>query len=215
MRAVSDHCPIILDSTPPSWGLTPFRFENMWLTHKSFTSDFGKWWEEIVTSIWEGYKFLSKLKFIEGKVKQWNEEVFGDLRLQKQSLIRRIKELDGLEYSGIWNNELKEEWLTVKGKLERILIQEKRALCLKSRITWAKEGDANTKLFHRLLNARKAKNVITRLELEDGIVVDKEADIVRERTDFFRSLYKSDELIYGGIEGIEWQPISSHLADWL
>ena len=46
-------------------------------------------------------------------------------------------------------------------------------------------------------------------------MVDKEDDIVREITDFFKTLYKSDELSYRGIEGIEWQPISSHLADWI
>ena len=70
---------------------------------------------------WEGFKFLTKLKLIKSKVKKWNEEVFGDVRLQKQALLRRIKELDVFEYSGTWNNDLKEERLEVKGKLERIL----------------------------------------------------------------------------------------------
>ena len=59
------------------------------------------------------------------------------------------------------------------------------------------------------------ENVITRLEAEDGNVVEKEEDIVREITDFFKRLYKSEGLSYQGIEGIEWQPISSHLANWL
>ena len=31
-RAVSDHSPVILDTSPPKWGLTPFRFENAWCT---------------------------------------------------------------------------------------------------------------------------------------------------------------------------------------
>ena len=126
------------------------------------------------------------------------------MRLQKQLLLRRIEELDVFEYLGIWNNDLKEERLMVKGKLDRILIQEERALRMKLKVSWAKEEDAKTKLFHRLMNARKAKNVITRLELEDGIMVNKEFDIVREITDFFKRLYKSDELGYRGIEGIEW-----------
>ena len=109
VRVVSDHCPVILDSSPPSWGPTPFRFENMWLNHKSFPSDFASWWNDFDPSGWEGYKFRSKLKFIKGKVKSWNVEVFGDLRLKKHALLRRIKELDVLEYSGTWNNQLKEE----------------------------------------------------------------------------------------------------------
>ena len=76
----------------------------MWLNHKSFTPDFLNWWKDTVTSGWEGFKFLTKLKLIKGKMKKWNKEVFEDLRLQKQSLLRRIKELDVFEYSRTWNN---------------------------------------------------------------------------------------------------------------
>ena len=109
VRVVSDHCPVILDSTPLSWGFTLFRFENIWLHHKSFNLDFVKWWKDVVSSGWEGHKFMTNLKLIREKVKKWNGEVFGDLRLHKQSLLRRIKELDVLEFSRIWNNQLKEE----------------------------------------------------------------------------------------------------------
>ena len=130
-------------------------------------------------------------------------------------MLTRIKELDVLEASGSWNTHLREERFTVKNKLERILIQEERVFRMKSKFTWAKEGDANTKLFHKLMNARKAKNVIKKLEVGDGIVVDKETYIVREITDFFKGLYQSEGLRNRGIEGIEWQPISSYLADWL
>ena len=109
---------------------------------------------------------------------------------QKQSLLRRIKELNGLESSGNWNNELREERFIVRSKLEKTLLEEERALRMKTKVTWAKQRDANTKLFHSLWNARKSKNVITKLELEDGSFVDKEEDIVREITGFFQSLCK-------------------------
>ena len=32
---------------------------------------------------WEGYKFMTKLKLIKEKLKEWNVEVFGDTRLKK------------------------------------------------------------------------------------------------------------------------------------
>ena len=50
VRIVSDHCPMILESTPLSWGSTPFQFKNMWLHHKSFSSNFAKWWNDFVPS---------------------------------------------------------------------------------------------------------------------------------------------------------------------
>ena len=66
-----------------------------------------------------------------------------------------------------------------------------------------------------LMNARKAKNVITKLELDDGSIVDSEDDIVCEITGFFHRLYKTEGMRFRGIEGIDWQPIPQHLADWL
>ena len=215
VRVVSDHCPVILDSSPPSWGPTPFRFENMWLHHNSFPSVFARWWNVFNPSGWEGYKFMKKLKLIKGQLKKWNMEVFGDTRFKKQSLLRRIKELDVLEYSGSWNNQLKEERFVVKAKLEKTILEEERALRMKSKFIWAKEGDANSKLFHSLMNARKSKNVITRLELEDGRLIDSEEDIVREITSFFKSLYTTEGLSFRGVDGIDWQPIPTHLAEWL
>ena len=91
----------------------------------------------------------------------------------------------------------------VRGKLDKILFEEEKAFRLKSKVIWAKQGDANTKLFHRLMNARKAKNVITKLELEDDSFVDKEEDLVREITRFFQSLYKTEGVSFCGVDGIQ------------
>ena len=86
---------------------------------------------------------------------------------------------------------------------------------MKSKFAWAKERDANSKLFRSLMNARKSKNVIIRLELENGSLVDSEEDIVREITGFFSNLYKSKRMNFRGIDGIPLQPIPQHLAAWL
>ena len=158
---------------------------------------------------------MSKLKSIKGKVKKWNVEVFGDIRLKKHALLRRIKELDTLEYSSMWNNQLNEERFVVKANLEKLTLEEERTLRMKSKFIWAQEGDANSKLFHSLMNARKSKNVITRLELEDGRLVDSEDGIVREITGFFKSLYTTAGLSFRGVDGIDWQPIPRPLAEWL
>ena len=143
---------------------------------------------------------MTKLKLIKQNLKKWNVKVFGDTRLKKQSLLRRIKELDALESS---NNQLKEERYVAKTIPKKTILEEDRALRMKSKFTWAREGDANTKLFHSLLNARKAKNVITKLELDDGSIVDSEDDIVREITSFFQKLYQTEGTRFRGIEGID------------
>ena len=103
----------------------------------------------------------------------------------------------------------------VKTNLEKTILEEERALRMKSKFIWAKEGDASTKLFHSVMNARKSKNVITRLELNDGSLIDTEDAIVHEITGFFQILYKTEGLSFRGIDGIDWQPIPQFLADWL
>ena len=75
---------------------------------------------------------MTKLKLIKEKVKKWNGEVFGDLRLQKQSLLKNIKEVDALESSGNWNNQLREERFIGRSKLENILLKEEREIRLKT-----------------------------------------------------------------------------------
>jgi hypothetical protein len=54
--------------------------------------------------------------------------------------------------------------------------------CSRSRITWLKEGDANTKFFHMHARHRKRKNFIAKLEYEDGICTSHEekANLVDE-----------------------------------
>ena len=41
----------------------------------------------------------------------------------------------------------------VKRKLKKIFLEKERALRMKTKFTWAKEGDANIKLFHSSMNA--------------------------------------------------------------
>ena len=66
------------------------------------------------------------------------------------------------------------------------------------------------KLFHNLINGRKATNVITKLEKTDGELLTGEIGIVEEIISFFSRLYSSSHLRVRGIDGIDWSPI---LAD--
>lgn len=92
----------------------------------------------------------------------------------------KIGELDALEVSSRWNGSLHQQRFEVKSKIKEILLKDERALRMKSKFTQAKEGDANSKLFHRLMNARTSKNSITRLEQEYGSFAEGEDDIVKD-----------------------------------
>ncbi|PON51292.1 hypothetical protein PanWU01x14_217610, partial [Parasponia andersonii] len=215
-RLVSDHCLVILDTSPPSWGPAPFRFENAWVEHKFSKKDFEKWWKEISVQGCEGYKWMARLKQIRICLKKWNTEVFGDLRLLESALLKKVSALDVLEGSEDWNEQTREERVLLKSELHEILFKKDRAARQKVKIQWAKEGDAKTKLFHRMLNAQKSRNFISKIELENGEILNREEDIVREKWwGFCESLYSKGERQFIGIEGLEWAEISDSMSTWL
>ena len=95
------------------------------------------------------YKFQQKLKTLKIRIKQWNKESFGNIFQEKKQLDLRIQEVE-LEMSRQGpSTELKsEEWwllqhLNLKEKQEETLFEKN------SRIQWLRDGDRNTKLFHK------------------------------------------------------------------
>ena len=94
----------------------------------------------------------------------------------KRNLLGRLEVLDRLENSPEWNASLKDERLVIKKKMQELILKEERALTQKSKFQLVK-GDANYKLFHKLMNARKSRNFISKLEKVDGTLLVSENDI--------------------------------------
>lgn len=61
-HTVSDHCLLLLKRRGQKNGPTRFRFEIMWLRHKSFKQNVKSWWEEDVMENWAGLNLQLKLK---------------------------------------------------------------------------------------------------------------------------------------------------------
>uniref|UniRef100_A0A453N768 Uncharacterized protein n=1 Tax=Aegilops tauschii subsp. strangulata TaxID=200361 RepID=A0A453N768_AEGTS len=67
-----------------------------------------------------------------------------------------------------------ERWLrrTLKQLVLGLASLERTIARQRSRITWLKEGDANTQLFHLVANGRGMKNYIPSLTIEGRIITD-------------------------------------------
>lgn len=57
---------------------------------------------------WEGFKFMKKLEYVKHKVKTWNREVFGNVRLAKGHILVKIRRLDE-EFIGSLKEEARGE----------------------------------------------------------------------------------------------------------
>ena len=121
---------------------------------------------------------MKRLQKIKPRLKQWNNDVFGDMRMIEAGLNNKLMELDRMESSENWNEDLRKERVTLKKALNDIMVKQEIVTRQKLKVQWAKEGDANSRLFHRLLNARKSKNLISKIELDNGEVLTREEDCV-------------------------------------
>jgi hypothetical protein len=59
----------------------------------------------------------------------------------------------------------------LKSRILGLAFIEKCRARQRSRFTWLRMGDANTKLFHLMANARKRKNFIHSIQSENGLAV--------------------------------------------
>ncbi|XP_075473994.1 uncharacterized protein LOC142505056 [Primulina tabacum] len=187
-RITSDHFPLVLDLAKTKWGPTPFRFENVWLRDKSFKILTQSWWNNSNTQGWAGYRLMMKLKSVKGDIKKWNKEVYGMLEMKSADLSNKISRIDKLEGEGRASEGLVTERKEAKLMFEELTSRKNQINYQKSKIKWFKEGDQNTKFFHSLLNQRKSKSTIERLERNDGSVTTCDDEIVSIISKFYKGL---------------------------
>ena len=96
-----------------------------------------------------------------------------------------------------------------------MLLKEKVQWRQKSRVKWIKEGDCNSKFFHRMATKRRSRKFIKSLISERGETLSNIEVISKELVNFFGKLYSKPEGDSWRIEGIDWVPISGESAIWL
>ncbi|KAJ9678120.1 hypothetical protein PVL29_022881 [Vitis rotundifolia] len=215
LRWTSDHWPIVLETNPFKWGPTPFRFENMWLQHPNFKERFGSWWREFQGDGWEGHKFMKKLQFLKAKLKEWNKSSFGVLIERKKSILIDLANYDFMEQGGGLSPELLTQRALRKGELEELILREEIHWRQKARVKWVKEGDCNSKFFHKVANGRRNRKFIKELENESGLMLNNSENIKEEILRYFEKLYASPSGESWRVEGLDWSPISRESASRL
>ena len=93
-------------------------------------------------------------------------------------------------------------------KLEEIILREEIHWRQKAKVKWVKDGDCNSKLFHKVANGRRNRNFIKFLENERGLVLDNSESITEEILLYFKKLYSSPPGESWRVKGIDWSPIS-------
>lgn len=159
-RNISDHCALILKSKVLDWGPKPFRFLDMWQEDKDFNSFVKKKWENYRVHGNNIQMIMDKLRMLKSDLKWWNKEVFGYTYKLKLELTNRIQELDSLDdVDNLDDNKIMER-RELLSQLQVINMRNESLLQQKSRATWFKQGDSNSKYFYASIKWRRMRNEI-------------------------------------------------------
>lgn len=208
-RPTSDQYPL-LSFGAEKWGPFPFRFENVWLIHHSFSPLFEYWWKNTPLRGWPGHGFIQKLKTLKLVIKEWNKNTFGCIKSQQNQLLTELSILDNMEETGPFLDAHRLQRSTIKSQLLSLATNEEILWRQKCKSKWQKEGDISTKFFHRIVAARKHKCSIREILSRHGTSLFSESDIVNKFLSFYTDLYKKRSGCRTLPPSLSWDPIDSH-----
>jgi exonuclease III len=206
-RDVLDHCPLLLKRNGFDWGPKPFRFNNAWLDHKDFAKLVEEFWRLQRVEGWMGFVLKEKLKRLKIHLKDWHKREFGGGDERIAVIVEEIKEIDTRGESGsIADHEIILR-KTLFHELWRRLKSKDTAIYQSSRSKWLRQGDANSKFFHRCVAARKNINSLMALKVGD-IWIESPHHIREVVALYFENHFSSPVLIRPKLEGVCFPSLS-------
>lgn len=132
----------------------------------------------------------SKLSKVMAALREWSINVFGSVTQELKEIKAKVEELsiaDPLLHDA--------EIRMLYARMDELLYREEMMWLQRSRVAWLKEGDRNTKFFHRQAAWRSKKNKITRLKAEDSRFVENKEEMEHMAREFFQTLYLKDNSV--------------------
>ena len=133
----------------------------------------------------------------------WNKHVFGDVAFRKKCLLTEFLELDMREELQVLSLENRSRRTMIKADIEHLASLEEISWRQKSKALFIKEGDNNTRFFHRLANSHRRTNQIRGMEVE-GVLYEDDRDVQAQVVEFYKNLYQEPESWRPTIDGLEF-----------
>jgi hypothetical protein len=121
------------------------------------------------------FKLYKKIRYIKHKLKEWNKEIFGNINQEKRIIEDRMRNLQEICIDVGYTKDRKKEEIQLTQEWEARCQQKETLWRQKSRIMWLKEGERNTRFFHRTAIARRTHNKILKIWDQDGIERERES----------------------------------------
>ena len=156
-----------------------------------------------------------KLAALKLDLKKWNETEFGNVTFKKQEgLWSKLNVLDAKEETRRLTAEEKLFQVNLHTNIEKLTLLEEISWRQKSRVLHLKEGDTNTRFFHRMANSNRKNNGIESL-MVNGTLSSNQGMIADCITHFFMNLYFEHQVVRPFPDVLVFPMISGDNADWL
>jgi len=144
----------------------------MWRRDPSYTKLVEEFWGEGV-DVQDMCQLQSTLGRMQVSLQEWERSVFGSVW---GDLARLRRELEDVRRRSIHAGPSRHE-RQLMSKIAELLAREEIMEKQRSRISWLKDGDRNTKLFQARAKERSKCNHISALRSADGVLVTDQKDI--------------------------------------
>ena len=156
-----------------------------------------------------------KLAALKLDLKKWNETEFGNVTFKKQEgLWSKLNVLDAKEETHRLTLEEKLVQVNLRSNIEKLTLLEEISWRQKSRVLHLKEGDTNTRFFHRMANSNRKNNGIESL-MVNGTLSSNQGMIADCITHFFMNLYFEHQVVRPFPNVLVFPMIFGDNADWL
>ncbi|KAI9109172.1 hypothetical protein K1719_019795 [Acacia pycnantha] len=165
-----------------------FRFEASWAQHTDFLAVVGEGWAVV-----EGnpgnrvQELVAQLENCKETLVRWSKTTFPNFRKAIEMLKGKLDRLN----IGTLSEQTVKEAETLTKQLEETWSQEEIYWWQKSRVSWLKCGDKNSKFFHNSVIQRRQRNKILRLKDEGGLWLEEREEINKAFDVFYRKLFDS------------------------
>uniref|UniRef100_A0A803QE60 Reverse transcriptase domain-containing protein n=1 Tax=Cannabis sativa TaxID=3483 RepID=A0A803QE60_CANSA len=168
-----DHTPAIISlSHEILGGKKPFKYFKMWTAHPSYNGIVSGVWNQRIDGS-KMYQIVTKLKQLKGAFKELNRQHFANIQNATDEAKKELLETQLKLQSDPLNSDLIATENAVRIKYGQLLKGLNSFLLQKSKVSWIKNGDDNTSIFHASIKERRRANSILSIEDHQGSRTDK------------------------------------------
>jgi hypothetical protein len=183
----SDHCPLLLGLQDVNRAKGRFFFQAFWVKLEGFHDTVAQAWSSVAPGPCPFVTLSRKLQATARALQSWSVKTVGCLKLQLEMARELLHMFEMAQELRVLSPA--EDWFR-RALMKRILALSSWARSvarLRSRVTWLRDGDANTSPFHAQARFRK-KNFIASLTSTEGEILTSHDDKATALFDFYDGL---------------------------